>query len=59
VIHGTDKNLLLALLSLAPPAATLLAVTISIFLKEAVLAGGLGLLSLALLIRLAWLALLG
>src|SRR5208337_1443186 len=50
VIHGTDKNLLLALLALPPAAAALLASGVSIFLKEAVLAGGFGLLSLTRLV---------
>jgi len=49
VIHGTDKDLLLALFALASAAATLLPIAVPIFLKEAVLAGGLGLLPLVLL----------
>jgi len=51
VIHGADKDLLLALFALAPAPAALL--PIAIFLKKAVLAGGLGLLSLVRLILLA------
>jgi hypothetical protein len=49
VIHGSDKDLLLALLVFAAAPALL---SVPVFLEEAILAGGLGLLSLSGLIGL-------